>query len=320
MPDDPGTRLSLSLRLEGPLVEDHRLPLSELQRIATQLRSTLRSIAVVLTDSGPSGRGGRVRSFIEESVDLRVVGAPTGGSFGLELETPPASPSGQPELLDRMGPRLAERSVHALVSGLDLLDDETVQLPDGFDRGVLRAVGGFGQTLRRGVTRLVLTAEAADGGAERIVALDREKIELTKRLIGRPIRSHAVVEGRLEMVDDRTLECRVERPGAPAVSCFFDETERDAVWDAGKGRKHVRVSGDGEFLPHETEPRRIDATRITVTHEELPFDPDVFWADKPLDRLATEQDVAAHALTGPDDDWRDDDEVAAFLAAIHEEH
>jgi hypothetical protein len=59
MSEDP---LSISVTLEGPLVHEHRLPLSELQRIARHLRGTLRSIAVVLSHYGPSGHSGRVKS------------------------------------------------------------------------------------------------------------------------------------------------------------------------------------------------------------------------------------------------------------------
>ena len=315
MPDDP--RLSLSLKLEGPLVEAHRLPLSELQRISTQLRGTLRSIAVVLADLGPSGQGGRVKSFVEESVDLRVVGAPQAGSFELNLETPPDVRTEQEELLARTGPRLAERALRAFVTGLDALNDETVQLPEGWDRGVLRAVSGFRQTLRRGVAGMVLTTEG-EGEPPRVVRLNQEKVDVAKRLIQRPIRSHAVVEGTLRMVDDGTLECRVERPGEPSVSCFFEEKDRDVVWDAGQGRKHVRVSGEGEFFPGEPQPRHVRATTIVVTHEALPFDAELFWSDPTLDELDRGRETTS-VLAALDDEWRSDAEAEAFIEAMHTE-
>jgi hypothetical protein len=153
----------LTLKLEGPLVEEHRLPLSELQRIARHLRGTLRGIAMVLTDYGPSGHGGRVKKFIEESVDLRVVGSPRKGSFTLEMELPPDAPPEQAALLQSVGPRLGERSVLAFINGLEALSDETEKLPVGYDRGVLQAIEGFRQTLRRGVSDIVLsTSDAAD--------------------------------------------------------------------------------------------------------------------------------------------------------------
>jgi hypothetical protein len=313
MPDVP---LKLTLKFEGPLVEEHRLPLSELQRIARHLRGTLRSIAVVLSDYGPSGHGGRVKRFIEESVDLRVVGSPREGSFALELELPPDAPPEQAELVKSVGPRLGERSVRALIHGLEMLSDDIERLPEGYDRGVLQAIEGFGQTLRRGVTDIILATDDSD---RRPVRLDRSRLDLAKRLIKRPHRSHAVVEGSLRMVDDDTLECRVETPGAASVTCYFEEKNRDIVWQAGHGRKYVRVSGEGEFFPDEPRPRRLWATSIVVTHEALPFDPELFWAEKPLETLADEQAVEPFYPASLDDPWRDDAEAEALIAAINEE-
>jgi hypothetical protein len=317
VPEADGAPLRLRVKLEGPLVEQHRLPLSELQRLARQLRGALRSIAVVLTDYGPSGQGGRVKRFIEDSVDLRVVGSPRAGSFELELELPPDAPPEQAELLDGVGPRLGERSVRAFVSGVEALSDDTARLPDGFDHGVLRVVEGFQQTLGRGVDDILFAT--SDQVEHPPVRLDRSRVEVAKRLIKRPHRAHAVVEGSLRMVDDDTLECRVETPGAASVTCYFEENDRDVVWDAGHGRKWVRVSGEGEFFPGESRPRRLRATSIMVTHEALPFDPNVFWADKPLEALAEEQRVEPFQPSPLDDPWRDDAEARALIAAIHEE-
>jgi hypothetical protein len=121
------------------------------------------------------------------------------------------------------------------------------------------------------------------------------------------------------MVDDGTLECRVETPGTASVTCYFDEKDRDIVWQAGHGRKYVRVSGEGEFFPGEPRPRHLWATSIIVTHEALPFDPALLWADKSLAVLASEQGVEEFGLTPLDDPWRDDTEAEALIAAMNEE-
>jgi hypothetical protein len=149
--------------------------------------------------------------------------------------------------------------------------------------------------------------------------LDRSRIDVAKRLIQRPHRAHAVVEGNLRMVDDDTLECRVEIPGAASVTCYFEEKDRDAVWKAGHGRKYVRVSGEGEYFPGEDRPRRLRATAIVVLHEAVPFDPELFWADKAVEALADEQGVEPYRPAPLDDPWRDDAEADALIAAIHEE-
>lgn len=314
-------QLTVVLKLDGPLVNEHRLPLSELQRVSQQLRGTLRSIGIVLTDSGPSGHGGRVKKFIEDATDLVIVAAPQPGSFMLELETPPDiatdAPPEQIQLLDSLGPQLGDRSIRALIQGVEELSDDTEVLPDGFDRGVLKSIDGFRRTLNRGVTEIMLYApEDLEIG---VMTLDRPKLDIAKSLIQRPHRSQAVVEGALRMVDDDTLECRVETPGEAGVTCYFDQAKRDVVWDAGHGRKYVRVTGEGEFFPGEPRPRRLWATSIFVTHEELAFDPGVFWADRTIQAMADEQATEPYAAPNLDDPWRDDDEAAALIAAIREQ-
>ena len=244
---DPGP-IRMSLRLTGPRVEANRLPLSELERVSKRLRATLRDIAIVLSDHGPSGRGGRVAKFIERAVDLEVVGSPRAGSFVLELEAPRDAPT-HDQLFEDLGPDLAERSISALVSGLDELSNETEQLPEGFDRGVLSAIGGFAQTFSKGVDDIAITASHQGAQGSNVAHLNRERVALSKALIRKPIRAHTSLEGSLRMVDDRTLECRIEHPPATSVICFFDEKDRDVVWKAGSGRQVVRVLGEGEFVP-----------------------------------------------------------------------
>lgn len=309
------TPLRLELRLVGSLVNGSRLPLSELERVAGRLRTTLRDVAIVLSDHGPSGRGGRVKKFIEQAVDLNVVGSPRIGSFVLELEAPPRSPTEQDELFGDFSPDLVEHSIEAFVSGLEALSDELDQLPAGFDRGVLQAVTGFGQTFNRGIDELLFSI--ANGRPEPARAhLTRDRIAVAKRLIHKPIKSHTVIEGSLRMVDDRTLECRVERPPGVSVACFFDEKDRDIVWEAGKGRQLVRVIGEGEFHPGEKQPRKVWASSIQVLYEELPFDPKVFWQHRDLDELAVEQEIESPRLALLSDPWRDEDEADALIAAI----
>jgi hypothetical protein len=307
-------RVRLNLRLTGPTVDDNRLPLSELERVSKKLRATLRDIAIVLSNHGPSGRSGRVAKFIETAVDLEVVGAPRAGSFVLDLEAPSAAPTGS-QLFDDLGPDLAERSIRAFVSGLDRLTDETEQLPEGFDRGVLGAIGGFAQTFSKGVDEIVITASDGQSGAE-VAHLDRDRVALAKRLVRRPVKAQTALEGVLRMVDDRTLECRIEHPPSTSVTCFFDEKDRNVVWKAGTGRQIVRISGEGEFVPGEHEPRRIWASSIRVLYEELSFDQHLFWRKTDIDTLAREQQPSTvHAL--PDaNDWRDDLEADALIAAI----
>jgi hypothetical protein len=305
----------LELRLVGPLVEDGRLPLSELQRVAGRLRATLRDVAIVLSDQGPSGRGGRVKKDIERAVDLDVVGSPRKGSFVLDLEAPTRAPSDQSELFEGFAPDLADRAIDAFVAGLEGLRDDLDRLPNGFDRGVLQAITGFRQTFNRGIDEVSFAV--ANGRPEPTGArLTRDRIAIAKRLMRKPIQSHIVIEGSLRMVDDGTLECRVERPPNVSVTCFFDEKDRDVVWGAGKGRQTVRVVGEGEFRPDEGEPRKVWASSVQVLHEAHPFDPAIFWKRRDIRELAEEHETEQARLADLSDPWRDDDEVDALIAAI----
>lgn len=311
---DP-SRLLVKLRLTGPLVDDSRLPLSELERTAKLVRGTLRSIALVLSDQGPGRQGGRVKRYIETSVDLDVIGAPRSGSFCLEMEVARDAEADQPGLDLAVGPHLGERAVDALIEGVMALQDDTARLPQGFDRGVLQQLSGFARTLARGVEGVELTT-SRHGKLHGFVCLDRARSEAVKKLISSPVISHASAEGTLRMVDDRGLEGRLERSPLPSVNCFFQEADRDAAWEAGQGRQLVRVVGEGEFLPGDPHPRRISVESMTVVSEVLPFDPEVFWTRRSLDDLAEEQDAQAFAPRPLDDEWRDDDEAAALIAAV----
>ncbi|MCA1694661.1 MAG: hypothetical protein LC749_07980, partial [Actinobacteria bacterium] len=309
--DDP---LRLRLKLDGPLVEDHRLPLSELLRICGQLRASLRDVAVVLLRHGPSGRAGRVKRVVEESVDLRVVGSPRAGSFALELEAPREAPPEQEELPTDLGPALSEQAVVAFVEGLELLSDESDHLPPGFDRGVLKAIVPFRTALRKGLTEIALDATSKAG--DRRATITNERIDIAERLIKRPVKAAAAAEGVLQMVDFSSLEFRLDRPPAPSVRVYFEEKDRDRVYHAI--RQYVRVTGEGQFEPEVSEPSKIWASSIEVLYEALPLDPNAFWDEKDIDRLAAEQGAREYELTEDleSDPWRDDDQAAALIEAI----
>lgn len=311
---DTRAPLHLVLRLDGPMVAEHRLPLSELQRITRQLRLALRDVATVLTDYGPSGQGGRVKRFIEAATDLRVVGSPRAGSFCLDLEVPTAS--AEQETLDVGNTEhLSERVVETFIVGLSALTDDLSQLPHGFDRGVLQAIRPFKTALKRGITTIDLTTERS-GRPNRSGRIDAEMIDIASRLIQKPIRAHAVAQGMLQMVDFGSLECRIDRAPQPSVTCFFRESDRDAVHDAV--RQFVRVVGEGEFPPGHKHPSRIHVAKLEVIYESLTLEGKAYWQERTVSDLASQRDIEPFSLPSEldDDPWRDDDEADALIAAI----
>jgi hypothetical protein len=146
--------------------------------------------------------------------------------------------------------------------------------------------------------------------------LTRDRVAVARRLIKKPIKAHTTIEGSLRMVDDTTLECRVERAPAVSVTCLFEERDRDVVWEAGKGRRFVRVVGEGDFHPDEKEPRKVWASSIEILYEEHPFDSKMFWQHRALSELAAEQGVQDQGVSELEDPWRDDEEADALIAAI----
>jgi hypothetical protein len=311
MPAASPTRLTISL--DGPLVAAHHLPLSELLRVTKQFHAALQDVAIVLSGFGPSGHGGRAKKFIENATDLHVVAAPRAGSFVIELEVPPQREVAQEDLPMDVGSDLGERAVDALVSGLAVLREDAETLPDGFDPGVLKAIVPFRTSMKKGLTSITFTSKGPHSSAE--ARLNAERVDIAARLIKRPVVAHATVEGMLEMVDFRALQCRIDRPSRPGVVCFFQERDRDVVLSAV--RQFVRVEGQGHFEAGQTDPSRIDVASIVILYEALPFDPQAFWRTRDAVTLASTEVQPFELSQGASDDpWRDDHEAARLIAAI----
>ena len=309
-----GRPLVLTLKLDGALVQEHRLPLSELLRVGKQLRDSIRDVAIVLTHHGPSGTSGRSKKEIELAADLRVIGGPRAGSFVLDLEMPPHVVPGQEGLPGDMGPTLSEQAVVAFVNGLEALSDETEDLPVGFDRGVLRAIVPFQTALKKGLTEISLTTSGS--GPSRQARITTDTVNVVKRLIRQPVMAAAVVEGILQMVDFGSLACRIDRPPSPSVNVYFEEKDRDVVHQAV--RQVVRVAGDGRFEPNSNEPTSIHASSIEILFESLKLDVQAFWIKRDLSQLADEQSTPAFAMPSEleSDPWRDDESAEALVKAI----
>ena len=307
--------LRLTLKLDGPLVAEHRLPLSELLRVGKHLRDSLRDVAVVLTHHGPSGTAGRSKKEIEKAANLQVVGAPRAGSFALDLEVPRAEVPAQPGLPGEMGPTLSEQAVVAFLDGLESLNDESEDLPVGFDRGVLRAVIPFNTALKKGLTEISLSS-SRNGDRHHCAAITQAKVQVVKRLISQPVVADAFAEGVLQMVDFGSLACRIDRPPLPSVSVSFEEKDRDLVHRAV--RQVVRVTGEGRFEPNNNEASSMNASSIEIVYESLELDANAFWEDKALATLAEEQRTPNFSMPSriEADPWRDDDAAAQLVDAI----
>lgn len=305
--------MRVTIRLDGPLVDQHRLPLSEFSRVARQFHRALQSVAVVLAGYGPSGHGGRSKKFIEQATDLNVVAPPRPGSFILEFEVPAPGDIEQEELPVEPDAHLGEQAAESLVCGLESLEERSATLPRGFDPGVLKAIVPFRTSMKRGLTEISFSTHQHRRQAE--AHLNAARIDLVARLIKRPVRARAVAEGILQMVDFKSLQCRIDRPPRPGVLCFFEERDRDAVQQAV--RQFVRIEGEGDFEAGSTEPSKISVASIVVLYQTLPFDPQAFWQKVEAVELANRATPAFEPSQGAiDDPWRNDEEASQLIAAI----
>lgn len=302
------------IRLEGGPADAGRVPLSELLRVGRQVHALLRDVATVLA-ARPTGRPGRPEGFIERAVELQVVASPQRGSFVLELELPPESPTVDQELEGmELEPRLGERALDHLVAGVEALDKSTDTLPVGFNREVLRTIDRFRPTLRKGIKAVALESDEAEPHRARI---DAERLDAAHRLITQPVKGAAVAEGKLEMVDRARLLCRIDRPERPGIPCHFPDRLRGLMSDALG--QHVRVLGEGHFPPGADEPSKIEAEdlKVIAVQETLDIDPEAFSRERGIDELAEDQGIVSSDafLSSQRLSWMDDEEATKFLRA-----
>ena len=301
----------MTLRLDGGPAANHRVPVTDLLTVAGELQKALRNVAAVLVHQ-PSGQGGRKLLGIEAATELEFVATPRKGSFEVDLELAPAPPTLAPDQF----PRIGDEALEALVDGISDLRDDEETLPSGFDRGVLRNLATAGRVFSKGYTGVELQLNGA--ARPRTANLNGERVGVIKRLIRKPLRAQASVEGVLQMVDlaARPLECRIDRPYLPSVTCFIANECEEQV-RAAHGRR-VRVEGEGEFAPESREPKRMQVSRLVVLPELPGIDAEEFRRSHTWRELAAEQGAQpildARALAT--DVFDSDDEFDAFLASL----
>ncbi len=305
-------RHHVTLALDGGPAAEHRVAVTDLLTVAGGVQTALRNVAAVLVQQ-PSGQGGRKLKSIEATTELQVVAQPRQSSFALDLELAPTQPFLGGE---QLFPGIGDAALEALIDGLKALSEDRDTLPPGFDRGVLRNVAAIGKVFRKGYTHVDL---GLNGGAPpRSARLDGERVDVVKKLIAKPLRAQASIEGVLQMVDlgARPLECRVDRPYLSSVVCLIPNEWEPEV-RAAHGRR-VRVEGEGEFEPQSNEPKRIEVARLVLLPDVPGIDRQEFrraqnWQELALERKA--QPIRNPATLAADV-FEDDDELDAFLTTL----
>ncbi len=311
--DDLRLRSSLTIRLDGPAVEDHRIALQDLALFCRQLQTTVDRIAKVLSGQTDSAGRGRKPRGIKSACALEVV-AVGSGSFSIVCDLR-ARTGGRSPSLD-----LGEQAIEAMVRGMRALETEGPALPPGFDTGVLLALREAGKLLDHGIDRICfdLRTPTKQLGS----AYTRELHSKVIKRIQEPTRNRRTVEGWLLMGDfkETGFSCRIQPASGRPVVCSFDETLKDAVLSALT--HYVRVVGESQEVDGRLLNLFISDLEILERQEEaapIPTAVDGFFGSRTdLEQLAREQGVNAVSnfddLLG--DFWPEDETADEFIAAV----
>ncbi len=303
----------LTVHLEGKGVERHRVALKDLILFGQQLQAALARVGTVLS-GGTSLRRGRKPTEIAEACSLDLVSM-TDGSVALAFE--PRVPSSEQTKLFA-GDSLGERALGCLVDGLAHLSNEAteMELPRGYDRGVLLALREGAKILDHGIS--AIRFDLRERGQRLKASYTPQLQEQVVRRIRAPIASQREIEGRLLMGDFREsdLRCRVHPPVGSPIACTFDEAQRESVLAALT--QYVRIVGEAKEEAGRIVSLKIADIEILDNIREAEEGRPLFDEKSNLEELATEQGVTAvadfDALLG--DFWPQDESADDFIAQV----
>ncbi len=234
------------------------------------------------------------------------------GSFEIALDLPRA----KFETMD-----LGVTSVEHLLEGIEGIRLDAKALPPGYDAGVLHSLRDIGEMLGDGIDEI--EAESRTQRLRRAFSFNPDVHQRVLDLLRSPISNQRTVEGRLLMADFRHdgERCRLHPAIGEPVTCRFDESLAESVYE--HLRRYVRVTGEAQEDP-------LTGKMLNLTIRDIEFvqmedeafetiDAEVFWRDKALEQLASEQSVRPiqrleDVLGKGADLWASDAEFGAFLA------
>ncbi len=308
-----GRKPILVLRAKGPATEGGRMLLADLMKMGKQVQTAIERVARVLVGQSDSRRPGRKPQEIARDCALEVV-AMNDGSFELVLDLPRR----RFETMD-----LGVEAMEKLFLGWDEIGTNGNGLPAGYDTGVLFSLRELGQLIGSGIDKIEV--ESHTQAVSRSFCFDQGlKSRIVNRVSG-PVTNLRTLEGRLLMADFRhdRERCRIHPPAGEPITCQFDESLEETVYDLL--RKYVRVRGETQEDPatgHITNIHISDIEALAAGAEDsTPLTAEDFWQEKTLEQLAAEQGVEPirrleDVLGKGSDLWNSDEDFDAFLAAI----
>jgi hypothetical protein len=305
----------LILRAKGPATEGGRIPLNDLLHIGKHVQSAVERVARVLVGQTDSRRRGRKPAEILRECTLEVV-AFTRGSFEIAFDLPATKLEGM---------NLGVEAVEKLLQGMNKIETNGGELPEGYDSGVLHCLKDMGNILSEGITEI-----EAETYTQKMQQKFTYTQQIRRRIIEKmqsPVSSLRSIEGRLLMADFKheNEKCRIHPAIGEPITCNFEEELNETVYEYL--RRPVRVTGEAIEDP---ETGRIKNIRISdiepVSVEGEAFETitaEDFWQEKSLKQLAEEQAIHplqrfSDVLGGGASLWETDAEFEAFLFAMEE--
>jgi hypothetical protein len=299
-PPDPVLRLIVN----GPLVGQARIPLSELAELAEGVQQAVRQIGLVI-QTGSSRVAGKLSASVEAATRLELVGL-TEGSASLAVDFPVGIPR------PFAGLDLGALAVDSLVTGIESLGSGGPS-PDDWDDGVYRAVSKVNRALDRGgVSNVAFTTRSKRTGSYTKAVGERVKRRLER---DQPMEFVEVV-GRLMMVDFHAdkRRCRIEPPRGRPVECTYPLDLRNDLRDLAQ--MYVRADGYAEMRP-DGGVQRLSILRLSPVS--TPAGVAAESAPRTIDSLVQEQEPSHFETAREFVDprlWSGEEEVDAFLAWV----
>lgn len=300
-PQEPVLRLIVN----GPLVGQARIPLSELAELAEGIQQAVRQIGSVI-QSGSSRAAGRLSASVEAATRLELVGL-TEGSADLAVDFPVEVPR------PFSGLDLGALAVDSLVTGIESLRTGG-ESPDDWDDGVYRAISTVNKALDRGgVSSVALISRSHRQSTFTKTVGDRVK----RRLDREPPMEFLEVVGRLMMVDFHAdkRRCRIEPQRGRPVECTYPLDLRDDL--RTHAQQYVRADGYAEMRPN-GDVQRLSILRLSpvstpvgATAESAPRAIQTLVADQEQTRFESVRDFIDPEL------WDGEEEVDAFLEWVN---
>ena len=307
-----GRRAPLTVRFEGPVVREHRMPLQDMVLFAANLQKAVDRVARVLLGQSQSVQAGRKPTDIAKACALEIVSVGP-GSLTLVCDLPHDSQAD-------MFPDLGEQAVTCLVEGIEIIGRTGDALPRGYDKGVLLALREAGKLLDHGVE--CISYDLAARKRHWRSSYGRSEHDRLVARIQEPVHNRRSIEGRLLMGDFREtgLRCRVHPALGRPVVCLFTEQQRDAV--LGALTKYVRLVGEASISNGEIKSLSIEDVEVLDREAAVTLQDEAgaasFDASVDLDALAAQQGVPSatefERLLG--DFWPEEESADSFIASV----